>query len=124
MSNEEATLQRVAPILTSYNIDATEAFYTEKLGFQTVSKYVDHGYLILARDHISLHFTRAEGGSPETTSTQCYLYVKGVDALYAQAMSADAVHPNGKLENKPWGLREFALLDRDMNLLRIGEEIS
>jgi hypothetical protein len=28
------------------------------------------------------------------------------------------------LEDKPWGLREFAILDPDGNLLRIGQAIS
>jgi hypothetical protein len=28
------------------------------------------------------------------------------------------------LEDKPWGLREFALLDEDNNLLRIGQRIA
>ena len=28
------------------------------------------------------------------------------------------------LEDKPWGLREFAILDPDGNLLRIGQVIS
>jgi hypothetical protein len=28
------------------------------------------------------------------------------------------------LENKPWGLREFAIVDPDGNLLRIGQIIA
>jgi catechol 2,3-dioxygenase-like lactoylglutathione lyase family enzyme len=125
LSSEEGTFQRVAPILTSYDLDATEAFYTEQLGFQTVSKYAEAGYLILMRDQVSLHFARAEGeSSTAMTMTHCYLYVKGVDAIYAQARRAGAVHPHGKLEQKPWGLREFTLLDRDRNELRIGEVIA
>lgn len=123
MSITDAMMRRVAPILTSFDIDATEAFYTGKLGFRTVSKYVDFGYLIMARDQITLHFTRAASGSPATTESACYLYVDGIDALYAQAVDAAAVHPNGALGARPWGMREFALLDNDGNLLRIGEEV-
>lgn len=32
------------------------------------------------------------------------------------------VHPNGHLQTKPWGQREFALLDPDNNLLTFGQE--
>jgi len=34
-----------------------------------------------------------------------------------------SIHPNGYLETKPWGQREFALLDPDKNLLTFGESI-
>jgi len=33
------------------------------------------------------------------------------------------IHPNGHLEMKPWGQKEFALLDPDNNLLTFGERI-
>jgi hypothetical protein len=32
-----------------------------------------------------------------------------------------AIHPNGQLALKPWGQREFSLLDPDNNLLTFGE---
>jgi catechol 2,3-dioxygenase-like lactoylglutathione lyase family enzyme len=124
LSVVQASLLSAVPILTSYDIDATEAFYTEKLGFQTRSKYADAGYLILTRDGVSLHFSHVDSGSPATTPTACYLYVQGVDAFYQQALRAGAVHPNSKLGNRAWGMREFAILDGDGNLLRVGETTS
>jgi hypothetical protein len=33
------------------------------------------------------------------------------------------IHPNGQLEIKPWGQKEFALLDPDHNLLTFGQSI-
>ena len=33
-----------------------------------------------------------------------------------------AIHPNAPLQQKPWGMLEFALLDPDMNLLTFGQE--
>lgn len=124
MSDEQASLISVAPILTSYDVDATEAFYLTKLGFQTVSKYVDFGYLIVKRDDIELHFTLFTEGGPTTTQTMCYLRVKGIDAFYQEVREAGAVHPNGPLRNTAWRMREFAVLDGDGNLLRVGEAIS
>lgn len=124
MRDEQASLKSVAPILTSYDVDATEAFYRTKLGFATVSKYADFGYLIMKRDEVELHFALLTEGSPATTQTTCYVRVKGVDAFYAEAQVAGAVHPNGRLENTPWGMREFPILDGDGNLLRVGEAVS
>ncbi len=36
---------------------------------------------------------------------------------------AGVIHPNGKLEDKPWGMREFAIVDIHGNLLRIGQSL-
>jgi hypothetical protein len=33
------------------------------------------------------------------------------------------MHPNGYLETKPWGQKEFSLLDPDNNLLTFGQSI-
>ena len=38
--------------------------------------------------------------------------VEGVDALYAEYRErGGAVHPNGGLQTKPWGTKEFAAID-------------
>ncbi|GAB1453064.1 hypothetical protein MASR2M47_31200 [Draconibacterium sp.] len=34
-----------------------------------------------------------------------------------------AIHPNGKLETKPWGQKEFSILDPDNNLLTFGQSV-
>jgi hypothetical protein len=34
-----------------------------------------------------------------------------------------AIHPNAALAEKPWGQKEFALLDPDHNLLTFGQAI-
>ena len=33
------------------------------------------------------------------------------------------IHPNGSLEIKPWGQKEFSVLDPDNNLLTFGESL-
>jgi hypothetical protein len=47
--------------------------------------------------------------------------VTGVDALYREMVAADVVHPNGHLTDRPWGMREFAVVDGDGNLITFGE---
>jgi uncharacterized glyoxalase superfamily protein PhnB len=38
--------------------------------------------------------------------------VDDVDALYAELKKhKNVIHPNGALETKPWGTREFGVLD-------------
>ena len=119
----QGRLVAVAPVLTSYNLDATEAFYVGRLGFTTAVKYPEFGYLIVTRDNIDLHFSLFEDGSPEMTITECYITVEDIEAFYAQASAAGAVHPEGDLVEQPWGMREFVILDPDGNGLRIGEPL-
>ena len=113
-------MREAAPVLASLNMDETMDFYVNKLGFR--AGWHDAGYGIVRRDGIMLHFWKTDDRiHPEHTS--CYLYVDGVDELYAELQAAGVIHPNGKLEDKPWGMREFAVLDIHGNLLRIGQTL-
>lgn len=110
-----------APVLASLNIAQTVAFYTEKLSFHKAG-WIDENYAILGRNGIQLHFWKCDNPAiPKHTS--CYLYVSGVDALYQEMLGAGVVHPNGPLKDQPWRMREFAILDGDGNLIRIGERM-
>ena len=37
---------------------------------------------------------------------------------------AGVVHPNGPLTDQPWGLREFAVLDGDGNMIKFGQRMA
>jgi DNA-binding transcriptional MerR regulator/catechol 2,3-dioxygenase-like lactoylglutathione lyase family enzyme len=119
--SSEPVLQRAAPVLASLDLDATQRFYAEKLGFTAVSTYPD--YAISTRDDIELHFWLTDDADiPKQTS--CYVRVTGVDALHDEMQAAGVVHPNGPLRDQPWGLREFAILDEDGNLIKFGERVT
>lgn len=113
-------LQKAAPVLASLNMDETIAFYRDRLGFRV--GYHDAGYGVVSRDDILIHFWKCDDKiHPENTS--CYLYVTGIDELYAEMQRAGVIHPNGALEDKPPGMREFAVNDVHGNLIRFGEEL-
>lgn len=109
------------PVLASLDIPKSVAFYEEKLGFKR--SWCDEGYGIVNREQISIHFWHCKDKIfPENTS--CYIYVDNVDQLYKEYQKAAVIHPNGQLEDKPWGVREFAILDNYGNLIRIGQLLS
>jgi len=113
-------LQKAAPVLASLDMDETMAQYTEQLGFR--KGFHDANYGVIARDEIELHFWKTDDKiHPENTS--CYIQVENVDALFTEMQAAGVVHPNGHLEDKPWGMREFAILDVHGNLLKFGESL-
>jgi uncharacterized glyoxalase superfamily protein PhnB len=113
------------PQLPSRSIRKTLAFY-ERLGF--VGQAVPgHAYAIVERGELELHFFLHETLRPENSAFSCYLRVQDVEAIH-QAFSAARLPAQGiprmePLENKPWGMREFAVIDEDGTLIRVGQEI-
>ena len=118
-TNPKPVLKWAAPILASLDIERTVSFYCSRLGFSRV--YADQGvWGIVSRDDVYIHFWAcSERHIAENTS--CRVYVTEVDALYAEMQSRGVVHPNAPLQNKPWGAREFGVLDEDGNLITFAE---
>ena len=114
-------LYRAVPILMSMNLKRTEDFYTGKLGFKLSSKYPD--YLIFTCDMIELYFTFFPQLKSEDNSSACYIRVESIEELYDEFLKNNLIHPNGKLETKPWRQKEFAITDSENNLLRFGEAV-
>jgi catechol 2,3-dioxygenase-like lactoylglutathione lyase family enzyme len=113
------TLDRAAPILASLDIERTVTFYCSRLGFSEV--YVDPGvWGIVSRDSVQIHFWPCTDVHI-AENTSCRIYVTGIDALYAELVAHGIVHPNAPLADKPWGAREFGVLDPDGNLVTFAE---
>ena len=117
----------VAPILPSRDLGATSAFYA-RLGFSETGLWPGE-YLIVTRREVGLHFFHAPDVDPFASSAGCYLYVEDADALFAEfselrlpASGIPRLH--GAPEDRDYGLREFAVVDVDGNLLRIGSSIA
>jgi catechol 2,3-dioxygenase-like lactoylglutathione lyase family enzyme len=113
------TLTSAAPVLASLHIERTVSFYCTRLGFSRV--YVDPGvWGIVSRDSIQIHFWPCHDKS-FAENTSCRVYVRGIDALFAELQPQGVVHPNAPLAQKPWGSREFGVLDLDGNLIIFAE---
>jgi len=114
---------KAIPILPSRSLDATVDFY-RRLGFE--GGIHAHGdYAILARGSVELHFFTHRDLVPAESSAGCYIRVADVDTIY-RAFDAAELPRNGiprrdLLQDKPWGMREFAVVDLDGNLVRIGQ---
>jgi catechol 2,3-dioxygenase-like lactoylglutathione lyase family enzyme len=114
-------LNSAAPVLASLDIERTVTFYCSRLGFTRV--YVEPGtWGIVARDTVQMHFWPC----PErhiAKNTSCRVYVSGIDELFHELDAQGVVHPNAPLQNKPWGSREFGILDEDGNLITFAERV-
>lgn len=108
------------PVLASLDIARTVQFYEEILGFKT--SWSDANYCVVKKHKIAIHFWKCDDNIfPENTS--CYIYVKNISHLYQLYSIKGIIHPNGQLEDKHWGMREFAILDVDGNMIKFGQPI-
>jgi len=117
-------LTEIHPKLPMRDKNITKAYYIDNLGFKEYGSVDYEGYLMLEKDKIQIHFFEFKGLDPKENYGQVYLRTDNIDVFYQSLLdNKTRIHPNGPLEIKPWGQKEFALLDPDNNLLTIGQSI-
>lgn len=117
-------LTDVNPKLPMRNKDVTRDFYIKMLGFKEFGTTNFDYYLMVEKDQIQIHFFEFKTLNPKENYGQVYIRTDNIDALYQSLLDNKVpIHPNGSLEIKPWGQKEFALLDPDSNLLTFGQPI-
>ncbi|MBX2928580.1 MAG: VOC family protein [Saprospiraceae bacterium] len=115
-------LTAINPKLPMRDKALTKAYYLNNLGFEELGDYGD--YLMVGKDNIEIHFFEFKGLDPKENYGQVYMRTNGIDKLYQELLDNKVeIHPNGHLELKSWGQKEFSLLDPDNNLLTIGQSI-
>lgn len=114
------------PILPARDLGETRRFY-EGLGFRATGWWPKEfgGYAILNHGDLTMHFFAYRDISPSANYAQCYWRVKDVDSLHAVCQAADlpsaGIPRLDAVEYKPWGMREFAIVDPSGNLVRVGQ---
>ncbi len=123
------TMEQAIPILPSRDLRETMTFYAP-LGFENRGADPDEwDYLILGRGDIWLHFSLQAKVDPFTTASSCYVYVDDADALYTSWEPVVRSDPStGSRIIAPlttdYGMREFAVIDRSGNLVRLGTQVN
>jgi catechol 2,3-dioxygenase-like lactoylglutathione lyase family enzyme len=113
------------PILPARNLDQSVDFY-ENLGFQVVGRApAPEDYALLRREGMELHLFGAPDLDPTTCYAGCYLRVTDARQLHDEfaklGLPDDGFPRLSTLEVKPWGMREFHVMDPSGVLLRIGD---
>ncbi|MFY0407819.1 bleomycin resistance protein [Solicola sp. PLA-1-18] len=122
-------MESSVPILPSRDLDETLAFY-EALGFESRGAPPEQwGYVIVARGDLWLHFFSMPDVDPLSTASSCYLYVDDVDALHDAWARVVVPDPATGSRITPvvatdYRMREFGVVDRSGNLLRVGAEVA
>lgn len=116
----QPVLKLAIPKFASLNIERSLAFF-EGLGFVRGGAYPNYG--IVSRDGVQLHFWLcSDPAIPQATG--CRIVVDDINALFAEFAARAVIHPNGELCDRPWGTREFSILDIDGNLITFQESIA
>ena len=107
------------PVIPARDTKAGAEWHRDNLGFDVV--HVEPHYPIVERDDVGIHFWGPSGIAPEDSDTMFRIRLEGIDELYDHCRELGIVHANAPPEEKPWGAREFAVLDVDGNLLTFFE---
>lgn len=118
-------MDRAIPVLPSRSLERTISFYS-RLGFE--GRLLAAGtWAIVTRGDLEVHFFPHPELQPWENYGGCYLRVSDVDALatvFAQAgLSRSGIPRVEPVEDKFWRMREFALVDEDGNLVRVGSPL-
>ena len=117
-------LTDINPKLPMRNKQITKAFYLDKLSFQPFGNDDFDGYLMLQKDNLQIHFFAFKALEPTENYGQVYIRTDDIDGLYQSLLDKKvSIHSNGHLQVKPWGQKEFSILDPDNNLLTFGQSI-
>lgn len=117
-------LTDISPKLPMRDKTATREFYLSKLGFEEFGNADFDHYLMLQKDNIQIHFFEFKELDPKENYGQVYIRTDNINTFYQSLLdNKTAIHPNGHLQVKPWGQKEFSLLDPDNNLLTFGQSI-
>ncbi len=117
-------LTDIHPKLPMRDKALTRDFYINKLEFREFGNADYDGYLMVQKDNIQIHFFEFKALDPKQNYGQVYIRTDDIDKLYHSMQDKKlSIHPAGHLQTKPWGQKEFSMLDPDNNLLTFGESV-
>ena len=117
-------LTDISPKLPMRNKADTRDFYINKLDFNEFGSADYDGYLMIQKDNIQIHFFEFKDLNPKENYGQVYIRTNDIESLYHSFLDKKtSIHPNGHLEIKSWGQKEFSVLDPDNNLLTFGQQL-
>jgi len=115
-SRRQRMLRRVMPELPLSDVGTGVAYYRDVLGFEV--NYSQHDIGVMDRD--GMRVLLIARSSRQTGIGSCAFYVTDADALHAE-LTASGANVQGPPVSKPWGLREFSVLDPEGNRLTFAQ---
>jgi uncharacterized glyoxalase superfamily protein PhnB len=111
-------LARIAPEIPVSDLSRSTGYYTTKLGFEVAMEMPDGRYAVLERDDVAVHLFQEDGRSHPPVSI--HVFTDGLDELYTEFVQRGATLSQ-PIATKPWGNRDFRVLDDSGNILKFTE---
>ncbi len=115
--------REIAPILPVRDLDAALERY-RRLGFEVERAAEPERYGFARRGRVSLHLSEWPEHDPATTASAVYLDVADAAAVRAEWVRSGVEGRFTELEDTGYGMREFAFVDADGTLHRVGSWIA
>ncbi len=117
-------LTNIHPKIPMRDKTITRDYYIHKLKFRDIGNQDYDGYLMLQKDNIEIHFFEFKDLDPAENYGQVYIRTDNIEGFYQEMLDNNVqIHTNSPLQVKPWGQKEFSLLDPDNNLLTFGQSV-
>lgn len=109
--NKTPRLGNISPLIPAgRDLEKTLSFYEQKLGFSVFHKEGNPTRMaIVRRDSAEIFLCQNEYVNL-SGQISIRIRVDNIDRLYFEYLARNIVSPDGKLETKPWGPREFVVL--------------
>lgn len=112
--NQPPQIGSISPLIPAGDdLEKAIEFYEQKLGFITIHQEGNPPRMaIVKRDNAEIFLVKSDYHDL-AKEISLRLQVTGIEQLYQELESKDReiIHPNGKLETKPWGPKEFTVMD-------------
>lgn len=111
-------LQQIHPVLPVRDVVTSLKYYVEKLGFTIAfaDDPMEPNYAGIRRNDVEIHLqSHSVEEWKSMTASSIRFVVAHLEDLYTEYNQAGVFHNNTQLKETPWGTREFAFFDPDMN---------
>lgn len=112
----DARLEKIMPELPLDDVAAGVVYFRDALGFHV--NYVQHDIAVMDRGVVRVLLVARTAAHRGIGS--CYVYVDDADALHAE-LAGSGARVLGEPVSRPWGLREFVVLDPEDNRITFGQ---
>jgi uncharacterized glyoxalase superfamily protein PhnB len=112
-------------VLAVNDLDASEKYFVEKLGFTLRSRIDGWSFLSLHNFHLMVGHCEGEMPARDTNNHSYFAYVncEGIDELFSQYQERGVAFVQ-EVSDKPWGMREFGIVTPEGHRVMFGQEIS
>ena len=104
--SDQIIFKGLTPLSPAKDVKKAIEFYVGKLGFR------DNGHGGVIRGDVEILFYQSDD-QKLADWTSFRIHINGVENLYHEYSEVGVIHPNSKLEMKPWGNLEFSIIDQD-----------